>query len=148
MEKVNKATLRNIFLGLVLGLAWGTASATYHEGCTPGYWKNHLDSWVSYTSQDLVGNVFYLPYADLADDTLLQALRYGGGNELEGAAKILLRQAVAALLNASNPSVQYRFPINVVLYRTNKALASYDREIMIQQSAYFEAYNEIGCPLN
>jgi hypothetical protein len=69
------------------------------EGCTPGYWKNHLDSWEGYSPEYSFNTVFG---ASLDPDlTLLEALKARGpGSEL-------LRHSVAALLNASNEGVDY-----------------------------------------
>ena len=33
------------------------AVGTGHEGCTPGYWKNHTDSWQEAAPGDLYGPV-------------------------------------------------------------------------------------------
>jgi len=54
------------------------------EGCTPGFWKNHPDCWECFTPTTLVGSVFMVPseLSDLADDTLIEALRYKGGTGL------------------------------------------------------------------
>ncbi|MCZ7546627.1 MAG: hypothetical protein M5R40_25275 [Anaerolineae bacterium] len=71
-------------------------------GCTPGYWKNHPDMWNKfdpYTST--VGDMFSAAWArfpQLADDPLIEALRYKGGPGLEGGARIMLRAAVAGAL--------------------------------------------------
>jgi len=77
---------------------------------TPGFWKNHTgdrrgrgkNAWV-YTdygpNMDLTS--VFPDAVDFDRDTLLDALRFKGGKGDEGAARILLRAGVAALLNAS-----------------------------------------------
>jgi uncharacterized repeat protein (TIGR01451 family) len=96
-----------------------TASATVNfswYGRTPGYWKNHPESWPeTYTAGLSVASIFF-PTGDVpsflsssgtilnlnkigGNDSLLDALRYKGGTDIKGAAQILLRAAVAALLN-------------------------------------------------
>jgi hypothetical protein len=39
------------------------------------------------------------------NNTLMEALNFGGGKGVEGAAKILFRAAVAAILNATHPNL-------------------------------------------
>ena len=43
-------------------------------GCTPGYWKNHLDAWIptGLDPSDEVDEVFIVPYTDIENKTLLQ----------------------------------------------------------------------------
>jgi len=36
-------------------------SPSEYGGCTPGYWKNHLDDWVNYEPSDLLVTVFNIP---------------------------------------------------------------------------------------
>jgi hypothetical protein len=69
--------------------------------------------------------------ASLGDDTMLEALNYSGGNNLKGAAQILLRAAVAAVLNAAHPDVQYAFTEGDVIADVNAALASLNRDAML-----------------
>src|SRR5688572_12443579 len=79
------------------------------EGCTPGYWKNHTLNWEEYTPTQTLDELFNFPtsLASYSDDTLLQALNYGGGSGVEGAAQVLLRAGVAAFLNAAHEGVGY-----------------------------------------
>ena len=97
----------------------------YWRGRTPGYWKNHSGTWpkftvrnyksavISVTNSTPVLSLFNVPRVllkcgatcildlnkDGRNDTLLQALAYKGGDGLTGKAQILLRAAVAGLLN-------------------------------------------------
>ena len=62
----------------VTGLVAATSgSATWSpnptEGCTPGYWKNHEESWVTYTTTQTVDSVF-----TGADPSLGSATLHGG----------------------------------------------------------------------
>lgn len=121
------------------------------EGCTPGYWKNHTDSWgpSGYAPGDLVGGVFDLSgYSMLASDTLLEALQYKGGNGLDGAARILLRAATAALLNASHPDVDSPWEVSDLLLAVDNALATDDRSAILQMAWVLDMDNNLGCPLN
>ncbi|MDP3979069.1 MAG: hypothetical protein Q8P85_13955 [Pseudomonas sp.] len=121
------------------------------EGCTPGFWKNSTGSWVGYSSDQLVGSVFSLPNGVLAnqlgDDTLLEALNYPGGNNLLGAAQILLRAAVASLLNAANPDVEFPRTEAEIIADVNAALATMDRATILALASELDADNNLGCEL-
>jgi hypothetical protein len=136
-----------------LGVGAGPASATGSEGCTPGYWKNHQDSWAAsgYDPDQTVESVFNVPgsLAPLGDATLLEALAFKGGPGKIGAARILLRAAVAGLLNISNPTIDYGGVKATFINRTNAALASGTRAKMLNLAAEFDDRNNQGtCPLN
>jgi cysteine-rich repeat protein len=118
------------------------------EGCTPGFWKNHTSLWTDFTPDMLVGDVFAASgFPTLADDSLLTALQYQGGAGATGGARVLLRAAVAALLNESNPDVDYS--IDGVIALVNTALATGDRSTMIALAGLLDAANNGpgGCPL-
>ena len=143
-------------LGLISGVAPASATRIGNEGCTPGYWKQaqHFDSWEEYTPATTLGSVFTLPaYASsLSNDTFLQALNYGGGSTLLAKAKLLLRQAVAAFLNAASEDVGYpyrRFSSpGMMLSTVNSALASGDATTILNLKDDYDAKNNLGCPLN
>jgi hypothetical protein len=123
------------------------------EGCTPGYWKvsQHFDSWVptGYTTNQTLESVFDVPNVfGLDNNTLLQALSFKGGSGNTAAARILLRSAVAALLNAAHPSINYpRTPASVIA-DVNAALASNNRPTMIRLKNQLDRDNNAGCPIN
>jgi hypothetical protein len=124
------------FLVVVAGSAQATGQP---EGCTPGYWKNHLDSWQGYEPDDSFSDVFssdkhIVPY----DKTLLQALKTGGGGQ-----EALGRHAVAALLNAQQ--LNYRFPSFEVKKKVQHAYGEGNYEYYKDQ---FEYWNEQYCPLD
>lgn len=122
------------------------------EGCTPGYWKNHTDSWagLGYSPGQTVGSVFSgaSAFPSLASQTLLQALQGSGGPGTLGAARILLRAAVAALLNAAHSGVEYPRTTASIIADVNAALASNSRDTMLELAAELDADNNLGCPLN
>jgi hypothetical protein len=130
------------------------------QGCTPGYWKQdqHFGSWVGYAPSDSLRKVFNLDAyltngildlnGDGQDDTLLEALRYKGGNGLTGGLRILLRSAVAALLNASNPQVDYVLTVEQVISQVNAAVGTGDRNALLKLAADLDWYNNSGCPLS
>jgi hypothetical protein len=122
------------------------------QGCTPGYWKNHLSAWTAtgLSPTALVGNTFTIPanLSTLGGATLREALAGGGGPGVLGAGRILLRAGVAAMLNAGHPSVDYpstRFQVRDAL---NAALASNNRATMLARADALDADNNVGCPLN
>jgi uncharacterized repeat protein (TIGR01451 family) len=113
------------------------------EGCTPGFWKQtqHFDSWVGFSPNQTLESVFDVPDAlGLDNVTLAQALALNGGG-----VNALLRHAVAALLNASNPDVDFDLTAAQVISATNAALASGNYEA---QKNIFERLNQQGCPLS
>jgi hypothetical protein len=119
------------------------------EGCTPGYWKNHTDSWVGYAPGATAGSVFALGgFPTLASRTLLQTLDGAGGPGALGAARILLRAATAALLNAASPGVDYTLTSADIVTQVNAALASNERGTMLALAASLDRDNNLGCPLN
>jgi len=122
------------------------------QGCTPGYWKNHTDSWppTGYSPSQKVQSVFSQAslFPALGSDSLLDALSFQGGSTLEGGAEILLRAGVSALLNAAHPNVNYPRTAASVISGVNSALASGNRDTMITLAAQLDADNNLGCPLN
>jgi hypothetical protein len=135
-----------------------TASATCEvppppdfEGCTPGFWKNSPGSWVGYSPDQLLTSVFSLPNGQinnqLGDDTLMEALDYPGGDNLVGAAQILLRAAVASLLNAAHPEVDFPRTEAEIIADVNAALATKDRATILALASELDADNNLGCDL-
>lgn len=122
------------------------------EGCTLGYWKqeHHFDSWPEgINPSDPIEDYFDDPRNLLPDDdTLLDALNYGGGPGLTGGARILLKQAVAALLNAASTDVDYAITYASIIAQVNEALATGSRNDMTSLAGQLDGYNNAGCPLN
>jgi hypothetical protein len=123
------------------------------DGCTPGYWKQdqHFDSWIStgFSPFQTLESVFNVPDSlGMDNNTLLQALNFGGGPGVSGAAQNLLRAAVAALLNSAHPGVDYPRTTAEVIASVNAALASNNRTTMLTLAAGLDADNNLGCTLN
>jgi hypothetical protein len=122
------------------------------EGCTPGYWKNHTGSWAGtgFSPGQTTGSVFSgaSAFPSLASQTLLQSLQGGGGPGTLGAAKILLRAAVAALLNAAHSGVDYPRTSAQIIADVNAALTSNDRDAMLALASALDRDNNLGCPLS
>jgi hypothetical protein len=111
------------------------------QGCTPGYWKNHPESWVGtgYAPTDDFDTVFGVDIFD-PDRTLFQAIRHGGGGWDK-----LGRFAVADLLNAAHLGVQAPHSIGYYISGVRAAEASGSSE---PTATNFAADAELGCPLN
>ena len=122
------------------------------QGCTPGYWKNHLDSWppTGLAPAQSVQSVFSQAsaYPAQGSASLTEALDFGGGGGVEGGVRNLLRAAVASLLNASHPGVGFPRSASQVISSVNAALASGDRDTMLSLASDLDRENNFGCPLN
>lgn len=121
------------------------------QGCTPGYWKNHLDSWAGsgYTSASAVVTVFTSATTYVAADaTLLDALKFKGGAGVDGAVRILLRSAVAALLNSKSAELAYPLYAPYLIVDVNAAINTGDRDMILALADELDLKNNLGCPLN
>jgi hypothetical protein len=119
-----------------------------YNGCTLGYWKQdqHFDSWPAdiaptHNQRTYFGNGAF-------NESLLAALNYKGGGGVDGAKRILLKQAAAALLNAGSGQVDYRLSRADTLQYVGFALNSGDRDVILALASTLDAYNNQGCPLN
>jgi len=121
------------------------------QGCSHGFWKNHIVDWqlTGFAPGHLLIDSFeeIAGYPQLMNDTLEDGLRYGGGPGDLGAAKILLRIATAALLNAAHPDVDYPYSVAAVVSLVDDALASHDRNAMLALKDSLEDLFE-DCPLD
>jgi len=129
-----------------------------NQGCTPGYWKQsqHFDSWTAtgYTTGQAISTVFNVPAslklngAGLGTSSLLNGLSFKGGSDASGKAQILLRAAVAGLLNTGG--VQYGMTKTDLINSVNAALASGDGTQMTNIGTQIDKLNngKAGCPLN
>ena len=154
---------RSRFLIVVLAIAslpvalspFGVGAVTIgNQGCTPGYWKNHTSNWEEYVPNQTVGSVFGSGLPQSAD-SLLTALKYGGGSGVDGARRILLRAAVAATLNAAHDSLGYawrRFAAppapSGFIPIVKSLLAGSNRDAMLAYAGTLDKLNNSGCPLN
>ncbi len=150
-----------------LGMATGTGPAGntvsdsdpshYHggdcqsgnQGCSHGYWKTHPQTWAGtgFSPSQLLVSVFSAVsgHQSLVDDTLMDGLNYGGSGTL-GAARNLLKQAVAAVLNASHPNVSYPLSLSAIIADVNWALNSHDRNTMLGLAGELDQFNNLYCP--
>jgi hypothetical protein len=131
-----------------------------NQGCTPGYWKQkqHFDSWVGtgYTTSQLLSTVFTVPAGytlsnkGMGTYSMLDALSFQGGSTLSGKAEILLRAAVAGLLNAGKSNIAYGMTTAQIVSGVNAALASNNATTITNLATAIDGLNngQGGCPLN
>jgi hypothetical protein len=127
------------------------AQACYHEGLTPGWWKNHTNYWGNHWSpNNLLGSMFTGASAySLQNRTLLQALYFPehGAHNLQLAAENLLRAAVAAELNSvSLYVITYYKSATWIRTNVNAALLSGDHDTMVNLAARLDNWNNLGVP--
>jgi hypothetical protein len=121
------------------------------EGCTPGYWKTHTSAWAptGYSPSQALSTVFSpTGLGTLGSSTLRQALSFGGGASLVAKKQILLRAAVASVLNAAHPDISFGKSVNEVVTATNAALTSGSATSVIALADTLDRENNQGCELN
>jgi hypothetical protein len=126
------------------------------DGCTPGFWKNHLNAWPAgiSTGDTFTDNPFaFVEPVDLNGDgnpeTYLQALSYKGGSTINGARMIFLRAVVAGELNYLKFGFTYpgydqyenHFGDISNTYRYGS------REALLRIAELVDGWNNAGCPL-
>jgi len=134
------------------------------EGLSHGFWKTHPEVWhetgafpVGFQPDTAAGAVFdalagipagrqgTVLFPAIGGSTLLELLTYTEtGNKLENGARILMVQAVAALLNAAHVDVFYPLTTEEVKGMVNHALESEDRRAMIDLAKELDEYNNLG----
>jgi hypothetical protein len=144
-------------------------------GCTPGYWRQeqHFGNWaapyspvptVDDTDIETVGGMFSSAPAGFASDGLVEGLMYQGGNGVNGATEILLRAAIAGVLNMANSEVNGFYKVAIdedddgdvdltiddgqgLIDAVNAALDSGDRDTMLILAGFIDEANNHYCPL-
>lgn len=117
------------------------------EGCTPGFWKNNADKkgasqWTDpYDPTDLVSSVFSAAPAPIGGKTLLAGLEQGGG-QLDA----LTRHAIAAVLSAAHPDVDYPLTVDEIVDMVNDA---YNGLADVEDTKdVLAGFNEAGCSIS
>jgi predicted ribosomally synthesized peptide with SipW-like signal peptide len=110
------------------------------EGCSDRFWKKHEEAWAptGYCPSDDFDATFKCA-AFAPDTTLMQALWLG----VDGL-NALAREAVAALLNAAHPAMDYPLTVEEVIKKVQDAIESGHYETAKDK---LEAYNNLSCPL-
>jgi len=151
-----------LIICLAFGLGFALSSVVQaQEGCSPGYWKHvdkHLASWEAagfdpdQSFESVFGRVIEVRVKKKdqisglptePDPTLIQALNAPGGG-----INALARQAVAALLNADSPDVEYSLSSGEVILIFQVAFEVGSKSAFEAAKNAFEGRNELGCPLN
>jgi hypothetical protein len=112
------------------------------QGCTPGYWRqpHHYADWTApYDPTGLFSSVFEDAFPGM---TLGEVVRIKGGG-----LNALGRHAVAALLNAASPEVDYDLSPQEVIDAFN-AVYPGTKDAFNALKDEFEDFNTQGCPLN
>jgi hypothetical protein len=115
----NYGTSAELFTGMIYGFEKQSLLRFFFEitpppageGCTPGYWKNHLGSWAAtgYATTNYFDTVFGVTYFS-PTYTLLQAINQGGGG-----LDVIARHGTAALLSAAHPGIDYPYTVAEVI---------------------------------
>lgn len=123
-----------------------------YEGLTPGFWKNCKFDWVGYSKGDSFNAIFGTAITinqgkkgETGNPTFDEALRSRDGiNEEEGIYDALARHAVAALLNAAHPDVNYPMTEQEIIDAVAEVInnAVYDDAEPLKNM--LEAYNQLG----
>lgn len=120
----------------------------WHCGCSHGYWKNHQDKWgpTGYDPTDDFDSTFSDDAFDCdafhPDITLMDALWLKGGG-----LNALAREAVAALLNAVHPEVDYALRPEEVIAKVQGTVDSGKYEATKNELEGYDAHSIGGCPL-
>ena len=159
---------------IIAGCADGPSSCVFEQanfeltGCSPGegcpvtYWKDkktigdkdHPTKWVGYSPDAIINSVFanatkqVCPgYGDDGKKKLRDAINWGTATgTLKDAFHNLMREAVAALLNAANPQINYPATEAEIILMVNDALASCDKATLISLANDLKAANNLGSP--
>lgn len=124
------------------------------NGCPAKFWKDNQSKWVGYSPDAVIKTVFVNAtktvcsgFGDEGNKKLKDALGFGTGTgNLKDAFKNLMREAVAALLNASNPQLNYPATAAEIIQLVNDALATCDRLTLIDLANELKAANDVGSP--
>lgn len=128
-----------------------TVQCAGFAGCTPGFWKTRtIDAvWgpTTYSPNTLLSAAFS-NLNGFNSTTMIQALNFGGGPGVNGAKQILLRAAVASLLNSTHPDVSFEKSTAEVIAAVNAALASNDRNAILALATTLDNHNNEGCSID
>jgi hypothetical protein len=140
-------------VGGVTEQASASATCSAGQSCSPANWINLGgigNGWYKYESGRKVGYVFSgaktAGFTDLANLTLIEALPYHHFNDsLQTAAARLIKQAVAALLNAAHPQINYPLKnTQHIISQVNKALTSKSMAKIEALTQTLNTYNLLG----
>jgi len=135
---------------LALNILVPTVSACT-VGLTPGYWKNtrkHIAAWdeAGFSPDDTLDVMFpSLDGTGWDDYTLIEALKFHGGNGIDGARRILLRAAVATVLSQhyfDSSDYDKEYAVNIIEWY----FFAQPRAFLLDKAAQLDAFNNLGPP--
>jgi hypothetical protein len=137
-------------IGGVTDQASVSAACVIGQSCSPANWVGLAveNSWIGYSPKQKVSSLFSIPsgLSTLGNLTLLQILENPSATDaLLRAASSLVKEAVAGLLNAAHPQVNY--PIEntaTIITQVNAALASGNVTTIKNLTTTFASYNKLG----
>jgi hypothetical protein len=118
-----------------------TSAPPRFEGCSQGFWKNHPKAWSGYSPSQTLGSVFAGLPDKKASVKLSDALKQGGGG-----LNALMRQAVAALLNAASTHVDYPLTTAQLIQMVNEAVASGNKATIESLKTTLDGFNNLDAP--
>ena len=133
-----------------LQTATGSDVAGYYgeltgSGLTPGFWKNHPQAWPTTTDgsyvfdpNQLLSSVFGPFPSGYATETLMDAVSTGGGG-----IDALMRAAVSALLNSTDPYLAYPQTATWIVQAVDAALASGDATTINNLQTQLDTWNNL-----
>lgn len=121
------------------------------SGCTTAYWHRDQEQW-KYPGVPPTQKMKFIfqpsiAYGEVGEATLRTALRFQDQEGLLGAAKTLVKQGGAALLNSGHPKIEFPLTRTQVITRVGDALKSRDEAAIRALAAELKEANEAGCPL-
>jgi hypothetical protein len=141
-----------VALGLVVVAATSgpvLAVGAKQEGCTPKFWRVNLSYWgdTKYSPTQKFNSIFPLAgNTALGHATLFQLLTFTGDPQINGQSVTSI--IIAALLNASHPGVNYPVDLSTLINGINAALAAGSLDAFLEQAAFLQKKNDLGCPLD
>ena len=170
LTRIETVDLTTAEPSLTITLPW--VNTPLGEGCTPGFWKNHVELWdenaddvsdavkdavnsmgalyqyndsVDGANKQLFRNIFGLTEVDMDNVGLNPELTMEQAINLGGGRfKKLARHGVAGLLNAAASGIDYAYETDEVLTMVNDAIVSGNAEPTAENLA---DENEKLCPL-
>lgn len=122
------------------------------SGCPAAFWDRSPALWnaAGTSPGQRVGDLFTEArrYGPAGIATARTALRFQNSGGLLGAAKVLARAGVTALLNAGHPKVEYPLTLTQVITRVDTAFRSEDGGTILAAAAELDAASAVGCPLD
>jgi len=125
---------------VVLNIEDLEGSCADRDGCTPGYWKNHVEAWAEtgISPTDDFDTIFGVDYFT-PDQTMLESLSTDDNWTLAA-------HASAALLNSLHPGTHYAISTSEVI-RQMQLAAGADKATQEVIKNMFADLNQRGCPL-